>query len=175
MRVFVALNIPQEIKNRLALLSNEISGDGITPVKAENQHITLRFIGDCDSREQKDIVERLKEIRYKPFECRVCGVGVFPSENYIRVVWAGTESDQALEGLAKDISKRLHGFGKDERFSAHLTLARVKKKTDLSAFLKSHEGEEFGTFMASSFELMESVLGNPGGPQYSVLATFKAD
>jgi 2'-5' RNA ligase len=71
------------------------------------------------------------------------------------------------------VQEALHGFGDDERFSAHITIARVRKKADLCGFLEKHKGDEFGPFTISSFRLIQSVLGQ-GGPDYSIIAEFKA-
>jgi 2'-5' RNA ligase len=67
----------------------------------------------------------------------------------------------------------LRGVGDDERFSAHITIARVRRKADLRGFLEKHKGDEFGPFTISSFRLIQSVLG-PEGPKYSTIAEFNA-
>ncbi len=88
-------------------------------------------------------------------------------------MWAGAETGGKLESLAKDVIGALSGYGADERFTAHLTIARVKRKLDLKPFLEKHNGESFGRFDVKVFRLMQSELG-PSGPKYSVLAEFPA-
>jgi RNA 2',3'-cyclic 3'-phosphodiesterase len=173
MRLFVAVPVPREIREKVAKLGEEILQDGIVPVKADNMHLTLRFMGDTDERRLAALEQALRGIRFAAFGCTVKGVGVFPDERYIKVVWAGVESGGALESLAKDVQQSLRGFGGDERFSAHMTMARVKRKADLHDFLGRHGNDDFGRFTASSFELVQSVLG-AGGPRYSVIAQFEA-
>jgi len=170
MRLFVAVPIPEDIRSRVAALAGELPLEGIKPVSKEIMHITLKFIGETNR--EKEIEEKLRKVVFSPFECNATGVGVFPSPSYIKVVWAGIESNGALEALASQVNGLLHGFG-DERFSPHMTIARVKKKIDASAFLQKHAKEEFGKFTVSHFELMQSVL-QKGGPEYSVLAKFEA-
>lgn len=175
MRLFIAVPVPKEIKEKVAALGKEITQEGIVPVKPDNMHMTLKFIGELDETKMGGMEERLEEVKFKAFDCAVKGVGVFPNENYIKVVWAGAESGGALEALAKAIIEAMRGYdGHDERFSAHLTIARVKRKVDLNAFLEKHKADEFGSFTVSSFHLMQSVL-KPGGPEYSVLASFEAE
>jgi len=173
MRLFVAVPVPAGIREKAAALGMEIARDGIVPVRPGNMHLTLRFLGETEGRKLAQVESALRGIAFAPFECRVKGVGVFPSENFVKVVWAGVESVGALESLAKDVQDALRGFGGDERFSAHMTIARVKRKTDLHAFLETHRNDEFGSFTASSFELIESALG-PGGPEYGTVEVFEA-
>jgi 2'-5' RNA ligase len=99
---------------------------------------------------------------------------VFPDEDYVRVVWAGCESSGALESLAMGVCAALRGYGGDERFSAHLTIARVKRKIDPRPFLARHDGEVLGTFQADKIQLIKSVLV-PSGSEYVTLAEFSAD
>ena len=173
MRIFVAVRVPEEIRRRVAALGSEIAGDGISLVRPENMHLTLRFIGDTQPQDVEKVKEALGKISFKRFDCSVKGVGVFPGEDYVRVVWAGCGSGDSLEGLANMISGGLEGFGGDERFTAHLTIARVKKRIDARPFLQRHEGEGFGSFSVSGFELIESVLGGPRGPEYRTIAVFR--
>ena len=171
MRLFVAVPIPEEMKIRLGILSEVIEQDGIVPVGADNMHITLRFIGESDRADE--IEKKLKSISFERFDCELLGLGAFPSADYIKVVWTGIESGNALETLAKKVADRLKGFGGDEKFSAHLTIARVKRKADLKNFLKKHEKDDFGRFTVANFQLIKSELG-PQGPKYTILASFDA-
>ena len=174
MRLFIEVPLPEEIRQKLAGLGKEIEQEGIKLVKAENMHATLKFIGDVPEEKLGNIEARLREVGFRGFDCEVKGVGVFPNEDYIRVVWAGIESDGMMEKLAKDVIDATKGYGKDERFSAHITIARVKRKTDLKAFLDKHSDDEIGHFRADTFNLMQSELSREG-PTYSVIASFQAE
>lgn len=175
MRLFVAVPVPEDLRRKVAALGQEMMQDGISLVRAENMHLTLRFIGEIQPEELDKLKERLGAVRFRRFACSLHGVGVFPSEDYIRVVWAGCESGGALEALAQDVIAALRGYGKDERFSAHLTIARVKRKLDLRGFLGRRKDEDFGGFEVSRFELVESFLGGPKGPEYRTVAVFEAE
>ena len=164
MRLFVAVEIPADIKEKIAKLGEEIKQDGIVAVKPENMHLTLKFIveGDPDK-----TIEKLSLVRFRRINCKVHKVGVFPNENYIKVVWAGVDG---IEELAEKVHEAL---GK-ERFSGHATIARVKRKVDLREFLEKHREDEFGEFQVSEFHLIRSELG-PGGPTYTTVASFEAN
>jgi 2'-5' RNA ligase len=174
-RVFVSVELPLELREKAAALCSELPADSIKPVKAENMHLTLKFIGEIPAKELAEIEQRLREVEFRPFSLSLSGVGVFPNENYIKVVWVGVKSDE-LTNLAAKIEEALAGIGKKESrgFSAHLTVARVKKKIDITEFLEKHKDEEFGSFEVTKFHLMQSILEYGKPPKYNVLAEFEA-
>lgn len=174
MRLFVEVPLPEELKEKIEELGKEIEQEGIKLVKPQNMHATLKFLGETSEGKLGDIEQRLRQITFSSFKCSLKGAGVFPNENYIRVVWVGVESNGQLEKLAEDVIGSLKGYGKDDRFSAHITIARVKKKVEINEFLKKHAEEEIGGFEVKSFQLMESVLSREG-PTYSVVARFTAE
>lgn len=98
------------------------------------------------------------------------GVGVFPNEKYIRVVWAGCESPE-LEELAKHVNEKLSGMFTEEKFIGHITIARVKRKFVLKDYLRKYMEKDFGEFVVREFYLVESVLRKEG-PKYMVVATY---
>lgn len=174
MRIFVAVPLPDELKERLGRLGKEIEQDGIKPVNPGNMHITLKFLGDTDEKKLGDIEKSLREVSFSRFTCNAKNIGVFPSQEYIRVVWAGAESGNAMESLAEKVNDVLDGYGEKEQFSSHITIARVKRRVELGGFLEKHAKDDFGSFEVSRFELMQSELRKEG-PVYSVLASFEAE
>lgn len=174
MRVFVEVPLPDELKEKIGKLGKEVEQEGIRLVKPQNMHATLKFLGEVPEKKLADIEQKLRQVRFSSFRCSIKGVGVFPSESYIRVLWVGVESSGQLEKLAEEVIGALQGYGKDDRFSAHITMARVKKKVNVSKFLEEHKNEELGEFEINTFNLMESVLSREG-PAYSVIASFTAE
>ena len=175
LRLFVSVEIPEEIRRKIAALADELPRDAITPVRPENMHLTLKFIGEVPAKQLADIGQRLRTVGFAPFSLSLKGVGVFPSEDYIRVVWVGCENEQ-LSNLAEKINEALAGVGKkeDRGFSAHLTIARVKRKIDVKAFLAKHKEEELGASEVRSFHLMQSELEMGKAPKYTVVEEFEA-
>ncbi len=172
MRLFIAVQVPEELRAKMAGIAKELDMDGIRPVKEQNMHITLRFIGETSEEKVNEIKERLREVKFEKFNCLLKGTGTFPNDEYVRVVWTGIESDKKLEELSGKVNQALAEIPGDEKFSAHLTLARVKKKVDVKGFLGKHQ-EEFGSFSVESFELVKSVLESDG-PKYTTVAVFNA-
>ena len=180
MRLFVAVPVPEELRAKAAELGKEMKVDkrALSFVKAGNMHLTLRFLGEIDDETVAEVRERLRTIKFERFECALRGIGAFPNENYVRIVWVGAESGGKLEALAKNVIHVLRGFGKEEKeeggqFSAHLTLARVKQRVDVREFIAKHKNDQFGSFEISEFHLIASVL-KPEGSEYKVVEKFRA-
>lgn len=171
MRLFIAIELPEEVKEELIRLQNEFSGLGkINFVRAF--HLTLKFLGEVPDEKVSKIKERLKGISFEPFKVKLSNVGAFPNENYIRVIWVGLESEKINE-LQKKIDDCLEGlFEKEKRFSAHVTLGRVKLISDkqkLKDKLKK-EVKDLG-FPVNKFKLIKSELKSDG-PVYSDLEVY---
>lgn len=174
MRLFFAINLPDVLKKRLFAVGQEMKGFGqMKIVEEENIHLTLKFLGET---EPGPVIKSLEPVKLKPFEVSLKGIGVFPSLNYIRVVWAGCEKGaEEVIMLHKELEKRLPQFERDRDFHPHATLARVsfpKDKQGLVSFLEKNKGTDFGDFTANSFELMKSELSR-GGPKYEVVKSFR--
>ncbi|MBU0591449.1 RNA 2',3'-cyclic phosphodiesterase [Candidatus Micrarchaeota archaeon] len=173
MRLFVEVPIPENMKKGLVRVGKEISGETITPVKPVNMHATLKFIGEMQEHQVVEIEKLLGEIKFSRFLCKVNGVGVFPNQDYVKVVWAGIESNGKLEELATQVISALNGYGKLDTFSAHITIARVKRKTGkgMQTFLEKYKDKEFGRFEVTCFNLVESRLGRDG-PAHFIITSF---
>ncbi len=174
MRLFVAVELPGLVKEMMGGLVGELPNEGLKKVDASLMHLTLKFLGEVEDAKVGEVENALSSVEFARFNVQVKGVGVFPNEKYVKVIWAGTESGGLL-GLAEAVEDALSPmFGKEKRgFSGHLTLARVRKKIDLRGFLEKHKGEEFGEFAVGRFVLVKSVLKR-SGPEYSVVGEFPA-
>lgn len=172
MRAFIAVEVPQEIREKAAAVSAELPEGPIAPVKPENMHITLKFLGDIDEKKTAEVVVAMEDCArtIAPFELDFFGVGAFPSLSYVRVVWLGADSEELTE-LADEINERFAriGFQKGE-FSPHLTLARVKGRIDLVDFVQKHREDEFGGCRVEKITLFSSTL-SPAGPVYEAVRT----
>lgn len=171
-RCFIAIEIPEELKEKIVVLSRELNIPGIKLVELENMHITLKFLGDVTGDKIDGIKEMLQTVDFSNFSIILKGVGIFPNENYIRVVWIGCESKE-LYILTKKINEALVSEFKKEEFTAHVTFARVKQKVELHGFLEKHKNDSFEEFTCSNFVLKQSELGREG-PKYNTLASFEA-
>jgi 2'-5' RNA ligase len=181
MRLFIAVNLPPEIRDRMAAVQDRlrrVQAD-VSWVRAENVHVTLKFLGETEEKRLKRICPALAEVARAgaPIPVGVSGIGSFGGR-IPRVVWVGVgEGAAALVELAGCVETALARVGvpKDRRgFTAHLTLGRVRSPRNaetLIAELGEFRGEAFGTFIATHFELMESEL-RPTGSRYTMRERF---
>jgi 2'-5' RNA ligase len=177
MRLFVAIDLDEEIKNSIYRISERISGiKGLKVVEKENLHITLMFLGEVDEIKAEKVKSRLSEIEFEPFDIKFRGVGYFPPKKYPRVIWVGVdEGKERLAILANEVYQRLKklGFKRDKDFAAHVTICRVKKRVDnIKNRLEDFENVEFGAMRVNEFKLKQSIL-KPTGPVYKDIETFR--
>lgn len=179
-RGFISIDIGSFQK--LIQLGNEIknSGANVKLVEPENIHITLKFLGDTNEADIEKIEEIIKNAvnDMDSFKIKFKNVGVFPNQNYIKVLWIGIENKDKLEIIAQKIDKDLSklGFKKEKRgFSAHLTVGRVrsaKNKDNLLQIIEKYKDIEFLNFKVDSIKLKKSEL-TPKGPIYTTLKDVK--
>jgi len=181
MRLFVAIDLPDSIKKHLAGLQKAI-GDSHASIKwvaTDNIHLTLKFLGEVEDAMAERVKGKLGEIPFTPIMAAVRDLGAFPSENNPRVVWAGLSPASRIIELQERIDSSLAGLGfpKDDRFTVHITLGRVKAVTDKKGFLERLRHARAGGFeyplKISDFRLKRSFLGDRG-PVYQDLAVYKA-
>jgi 2'-5' RNA ligase len=175
-RGFIAIEI--EPFQKLILFENDIkhSGAQVKLVEPHNIHITLKFLGDT----MESLIDEIEKIikntvkHIKPFKIKLSGSGVFPNENYIKVVWIGIRDKGIIGEIAGKIDQDLTKFGfkkEQRRFSPHLTIARiktVKNKEKLLKTVNNYSDIEFKEIEINSIKLKKSEL-TPKGPIYTTL------
>jgi 2'-5' RNA ligase len=192
MRLFVALDIDDNIRGRLSRFVEGVRGfsPGARWVQPESLHVTLKFVGEKNEAEAERIKQTVQTIVADGFEMSFCGFGFFPGAQAARVFWVGIEAGDQLSALAATVDRTLVQLDipKEEHvFSPHLTLARRggssgsphKQKGDnpnrgfakLQEKLGALPAPEFGTTSAREFFLYQSKL-SPKGSTYTKLARF---
>ena len=174
MRLFVAIDLPAEIKEQLGRLCAGVPG--AKWVEQDNLHLTLRFIGEADGTQFNDTRQALAEVRGEVFELRLKGVGQFGQRRRVRQLWAGVEDSETLIRLQRGIEAALTGAGltpERRKFHAHVTLARLKDTPigRVGAYLADHGLFATESFAVGSFVLCSSVLSQ-SGPIYRAEATY---
>ncbi len=176
MRLFVAIEIPEEIKEHIVKIQENIGTEKnkIRFVNKDNIHLTLKFLGEVQPNKLDDIKNNLKEIAFKPFSVVLDTIGVFPSENYIRVVWVGLKPEEPVLELQKNIDENLKKlFKKEKGFKPHLTIARVKYIEEKKQFVDKLKQIEVDNkkIEVNNFKLVKSTLTSKG-PVYEELEVF---
>lgn len=182
MRLFVAVNLSQEVRERLASVQQEMEAlrSPVKWVDPAGLHITLKFLGEVTESQGAEVCGLLEEVagKYSAAELTVKGVGAFPAVGRPRVIWAGVRPNSELAGLWEELDRRLDtlGFASEGRgFAPHVTLGRVRQgprdRSDLSREILRHTDGEFGTFRMASVELMRSELTRTGAVYTCVHST----
>ena len=191
MRIFIALDIDEAIRGRIARFLDGVRGFAPDArwVRPESLHVTLKFIGETAPENVGQIKEKLKAVEANAIEMNIRGSGFFPGAKSPRVFWLGIEAGPSLAALASTVDDRVAALGiakEDHPFSPHLTLARgggsagsPRSKSDgfkpsfqrLQEKLAALPVPEFGTMTAREFFLYQSHLSR-GGSRYEKLASF---
>jgi len=176
-RAFIAIDLPETVRHFLAEVQETLKSYRlpIKWVRAQNIHLTLKFLGDIETAQTAKIAAAMT---LAARDCAgVCltakDIGVFPDLKRPRVIWAGVkEQPEILQNLQRTLDNHLADLGlpKDPRsFHAHLTLGRVKGKIVLARMktvidgLKGYESEPFEV---DRIVLFKSEL-RPAGAVYS--------
>jgi 2'-5' RNA ligase len=183
MRIFIALDIPGEIRARIGEFMERARAYAPEArwARPEGVHVTLKFIGEANDAKMHEIKSVLATIKAEPFSVGFAGAGFFPTQRSPRVFWIGVEGGDALAGLAAAIDSATHKLGiarEDRAYNPHLTLARsgsgpgaVQVLRPLQHLLQAEGAVHFGTMTAREFFLYRSEL-QKGGARYTKLERF---
>ncbi|HEX3483804.1 MAG TPA: RNA 2',3'-cyclic phosphodiesterase [Micropepsaceae bacterium] len=172
-RLFVALELPETLRDRLAALEGGVPG--ARWATGEQFHLTLRFVGEVDENVAHDIDDALAGIRAPRFTLELAGVGEFGGKKP-RALWAGVRANDALLHLQKKIETALQRIGlpaEERKFSPHVTLARMRgsPREKVVQFLTHNSLFASGPFPVDRFVLFSSHLGS-GGSVYHAERTY---
>ena len=190
MRLFVGLDIPEDIRERMRAYVDDLKRRGAHAkwTNPDGWHITLKFIGW--KKRDAEIREALKQISAAQFQVTFREVGFFTAKQP-RIFFAGIEAPPALAELAGKIDQALVSGGVDAEkrpYSPHLTLARtgsgrpqptsddqksptMKSLQQLVERAPELQHPDFGTMTANEFVLYLSEL-SPKGAKYTKLDKY---
>jgi 2'-5' RNA ligase len=189
MRVFIALDLEEEIRMRIQRFIEEMRplAPDVRWANPESLHVTLKFIGEKPESAVKEIEGALGRIEGDPVQLSFRGCGFFPTPKAARVFWVGIESHQ-LPRLAKNVDRALAEIGippEERAYTPHLTLARAggasgaphrqrgdqenRRFSRLQEKFANLPAPDFGRMTAREFFLYTSELGR-GGSRYTKIA-----
>jgi 2'-5' RNA ligase len=182
MRMFLAIELPSEVRNHLARMQSQLAKQigKASFTRAENLHITLKFLGEVRDNEVEPLVESLRAIKASaPISLEVTKLECFPTRGPVRIlaaIFAGDE--KKLAGIHAAIEQRCQylGFEREQRkYTPHATLARARPILPPATRELAQRAAE-GLFPGPSFEMREFVLMQSrlkaSGAEYIVAARF---
>ena len=175
-RLFIGSFMPHEaLKELFENAKQNLNNEGRfkwtrTP---ENFHITFHFIGSIPEKDLWKWQDAIQDLIHKDFDLglQVSGLNFFKKKGRPSVLYAALKPNQALYELHQDILNRLYNKGlineKQDRFTPHITFARIKKTPDDFETKIAQINRHFKTFSLPpvSVKLIESVL-SPQGALY---------
>jgi 2'-5' RNA ligase len=181
-RLFVAVDLPDALVDDVADAQApfaDAEGEGLRLTDPSQAHVTLQFLGDVESSRVPDVTEAVEDALdaagVTPFAATVGGYGVFPSREYVSVVWTGfrrggAELTRLHEAVERETA-RLGFAGDDHEFTPHVTLARVDDARPKALVLRvlGEADPEVGSFRVGEVRLKRSTL-TPDGPEYETVA-----
>ena len=167
LRLFVAVQLPDPLRGRLAAHAERLAGAGRV-VAAANLHVTVHFLGRVDEADAAPLERALgAAVAMVPaFALRVNGVAPGPQRRP-RMLWATIDRDPRFDELAAAVAAAAGPFAPQARpprsARPHITLVRHKGAAPPG------EAELTADIRVDAVELVSSRLG-AGGAAYETLA-----
>jgi 2'-5' RNA ligase len=176
MRLFISINPASETIEKIMLLVNTLKADipQLSYTKAENIHLTLKFLGERQDFENPETINKLSKaidesvMGVKNFSLKFFLLGCFVHEQLIVYLKGGDNPELiALVEHLNDNLKRLD-IPRDSRiFRPHITLARGKKLSffdvkKISNKIKLYKLENSIEMSVNKVSLMQSELNGNG-------------
>jgi 2'-5' RNA ligase len=182
MRLFVSVDLDGLAEEVTAVQDPLSDASGLRFTEPEQAHVTLKFLGDTDPDHLDELTTQLQravdDSNVDPFRVTFGGLGVFPSLDYISVVWLGvTEGGDQLTRLHEAVEQQTKALGfdpEDHEFTPHVTLARMDHAGGKGLVQDVVQNREpaAGSMTVEEIRLTESELTSDG-PEYTTVERFQ--
>lgn len=176
MRAFLALELPEEVTDRLDRLAARLApGRHVLP---EDMHLTLAFFEDAAPTQLEDLHLALDMAGPPLLRLAIRGADVFgsdpPRSLHVKVTGPGLSAYQAKVAT---MARRAGLDLPHRRFVPHVTLARfgagipAEDVARIGRFLQAHGDVSVPDFVPPAVALYRSTLG-ADGPRYDLLERY---
>jgi len=176
-RLFVAIDLPDEIAERLITLDPRYRG--LIFAAPEQVHLTLAFFDKVESPLIGPLKEKLAVIFFRAFFLPVTGLGIFSRNGVPHILWIGVgQAHPHLFQLHKRVNEAALACNlpiEERAWTPHFTIARARgvSKELMRSFLKKHDQFDAGMFRVDAFHLYQSQL-TAAGAVHQRLLTIRA-
>jgi 2'-5' RNA ligase len=189
LRLFVAIRIPAQVKDKIAAVQTELRSGlptaSVRWARAEQFHLTLRFLGAVVAGQLTALTEALRSAceGFPPLQLRASGIGFFPGSHSPRVIWAGINDLEArlplLHHAVQSATREFTNEKLEEAFTGHVTVGRIKQirardSRSLAAAAARLGSARFGEWTANQIEIMRSNL-LPEGASHTCVTSIPLD
>ena len=172
MRVFVALELPEDVRRDLAAWADAAAPRAVRRVPADNLHVTLAFLGSRDEHAVAACAALLPALVRPLGILRTDGALWLPPRRP-RVLTVALDADDALAALHGELVAALAAaiaFEPEARaFRPHVTVGRVAREARVDGRRALEPTAPELSFRAAALTLYRSHTG-PGGSRYEPLA-----
>lgn len=181
-RLFVAVHPPPRALDEVAAAVDAVRASappGLRWTRPDQWHLTVAFLGPVPLDTVPKVQAELAHVagRHGPASLRIAGAGRFGD----RVLWVGICDGESaggvtsLRNLAGATARRVSrtGLQVEDRFKAHLTLARARERADLRPLVEALRDLAGTPWMATELCLVRSRLG-AGPDRGSAYSTIMA-
>ena len=169
-RLFVGIDLPEEIKKQLAGLQKGLPSALWRPDK--KMHLTLRFIGNLEEPIAEEVLKELRYVRFPAFHFSLKGIGYFERGGVPHHIWAGVDEDKAIRELQQKIDSAVKkaGAGQADKFKfvPHVTLGKLfgANRNEVFEYIRQNNLFHTDRFEATSFILYQSIARENGEGKY---------
>ncbi len=186
LRLFIAIAVPDEIKDAMEKAQTELRGAlperCVRWAKREQFHLTLKFLGGVNAQRVDPLIEAVRGAcgGFVALRLGARRIGFFPDIRFPRVVWVGVNDPQEqlprLQRAVDAVTMDFRSESAADKFTGHVTLGRIKgiRRTEAESLarLGSQMEERFlGEWTADQVEVIRSEL-SPQGARYTSLAAI---
>lgn len=166
LRLFTGVELPEDVSLDLKMMQSGIAG--ARWIDAQDFHITLRFIGDIEDGQARELAFALDRLEMKPFAITIKGIDVFGG-NKPHALIAHVEENAELRRMQLAQERLCQSLGLEaepRKFIPHVTLARLRDPDpqDLRSYIVSHALYRSVPFLVERFVLFSSRPSRGGGP-----------
>lgn len=183
MRFFIALEIPDQDRQQLKQVQNQLKKllPGIRLTDNSKLHLTLAFIGEQPEELKESLIEILTQAseNIKPFSITPSFLDGFPNIHHPHTLWVGVKGEvdklMLIRERIKDGLLNLQIQVDERRFTPHIALAKARDLSinpTLEEKLQQLMVQDFQSILIESIKLFESVP-DEGFHTHNTLAEIK--
>ncbi|NTV40705.1 MAG: RNA 2',3'-cyclic phosphodiesterase [Candidatus Moranbacteria bacterium] len=130
-KIFIEIQIPDQVKRRLAKTTEKWNDLPIKWSKQANLHITLSFIGYVDESVIPEICFKTSEAvaNVEAFDLEMDKITFYPDPQHPKTILVTGQADEELKNLHESVQRSLGmGVQSFKQFKPHITLGKIREE-----------------------------------------------